>query len=215
MPKEITLKIEEYFSQYNRRTYKKDQILIHAGDEPQHIYYLISGKVRQYDITYRGDEIILNIMKPGAFFPMQLALTKIPNKYFFVAETDIEVRVAPIDASVAFLKDNPDVMLDLLTRVYRGVDGLLGRMVELMSGSAQSRLIYELIVECRRFGEWAEDGSCFIAVNESDLAARAGLSRETVSREMQKIGKNGLIHISHSGILIKEPNELGKRLINS
>jgi CRP-like cAMP-binding protein len=151
-------------------------------------------------------------MSKGAFFPMQWALTAMSNKFFYVAESDIEARVAPPEPVINFLKENPDVVLDLLTRVYIGVDGLLGRMVQLMSGSAQSRLLYELLIECRRFGEKAADGSCFIAINESELAARAGLSRETVSREMQKLSRNGLVHVSHSGILIERLDELERKL---
>ena len=43
------------------------------------------------------------------------------------------------------LQANPDVVYDLLTRLYRGLDGLLGRMSQLMAGSAKSRLMYELL----------------------------------------------------------------------
>ena len=212
MPEEVAQSIAEFFAQFPRRVYVKDQIIIHAGDEPQYVYYIVSGKIKQHDITYRGDDVIVNILKSGAYFPMQWPLTGMPNKYFYVAETDAEVRLAPPEKVVAYLKDNPEILIDLLTRVYVGIDGLLGRMVQLMSGSAKSRLIYELVIECQRFGEMAEDGSSFIAVNESDLAARAGLSRETVSREMQKIGKDNLVHVSHSGILIRDLSKLEQLL---
>src|SRR5688572_8345265 len=108
MAEVISEKVKQHFSQYNLRKYSKGQILIHAGDEPQYIYYLESGKVRQYDISFRGDEIILNVFKPGAFFPMLSSLTNLPNKYFFEAETDIEVRPAPVEETISFLKTNPD-----------------------------------------------------------------------------------------------------------
>ena len=43
-------------------------------------------------------------------------------------------------------------MYDGLSRLYTGMEGLLGRIVQLMSGGARSRLLYELAVKCRRFG---------------------------------------------------------------
>lgn len=211
MAPEITKKIEEYFSQYPVRSYPKGQILIHAGDVSKDIYYLESGKVRQYDISYRGDEIVVNIFKTHNFFPMLSATIQKTNNYFFAAETPVDIRIAPSKKVVEFLKANPDVMFDLLTRVYRGVDGLLGRVVQLMSGSARSRLLYELIIECKRFGKAAEDGSYLLKINEGDLAARAGLSRETISREIHKISQGNLINVSHSGILIKSLPRLEKK----
>jgi len=64
-----------------------------------------------------------------------------------------------------------------------------------MGGSARSRILFELIVECARFGEPQADGSQLIPINESELAKRTGLSRETVSREVTKLkAKHLLIH---------------------
>ena len=205
-------KVEEFFASYPLRKYPKDQILIHGGDDPQHIFYVAKGKVRQYDISYRGDEVVMNIYKAGAFFPMLWALTDLPNRHFFSAESAVEVRVAPKDETLAFVTANPDVALDLLRRLYIGVDGLLGRMAHLMAGSARSRLLYELIVEAKRFGEPVEDGGLLVAIRESDLAARAGLSRETVSREMQKLIKQGLATMKSQQIIVHNLNKLEEKL---
>lgn len=195
-------KTEEFFSRYTLRTYPKGQILLHAGENPNNIFYIASGKVRQYDISYRGDELIVNIFKPGAFFPMLWALTKIDNKYFYSADSELAVRIVPVSDTIEFLKSNPDELFTLLTRVYIGIDGVLGRLVQLMASSARGRVLFELVLECRRFGEKFADGSCEIKINEQDLAARTGLSRETVSREMQNINRGHILKISHNSIKI-------------
>lgn len=195
MNQAVDKKIERYFSAYPERTYPKGQILIHGGDDPQHIFYLVRGKVRQYDISYRGDEVVVNVYKTGSFFPMLWALTGKPNRYFFSADEEVRVRQAPKDATLDFLRSNPDVTLDLLTRLYVGVDGVLGRMAHLMAGSAKSRLMYELVIECKRFGVIEKSG-VKVSLSETELAARAGLTRETVSREIQKLIKAGLVKSS-------------------
>jgi CRP/FNR family cyclic AMP-dependent transcriptional regulator len=202
----------EFFNQYPLRKYPKGQILIHAGDTPESIYYLVRGTVRQYDISYRGDEVVVNMFKSGAFFPMSIALAELPNKFFFDADKDIEVRVAPATEVVDFLRNHPDVTLNLLTRVYKGMDGLLGRVVQLMAGSARDRLVYELVIESKRFGTLNPDGSYQLSISESDLAARAGLSRETVSREISKFTSSGQITVSHSGIVVKDLSILEQML---
>jgi CRP-like cAMP-binding protein len=203
----IAAKIEAFFAQYPQRQYHKGQILIHAHDEPTHVFYLLEGKVKQYDISQRGDEVVLNEFKPPAFFPMSYAINRTPNVYFFEAETDVALRQAPNDEAVVFLKANPDVLYDLLSRVYKGTDGLLGRLAHLMAGTARSRVLYELLVECRRFGEPRGKGVA-ISLTESDIGSHAGLARETVSREIHKLKEEGLISIVKKEIWVNDLDRL-------
>ncbi len=208
MTPEIVKKINDYFDQFPVRSYPKGQILVFADENPQHIFHLIKGKVRKYDVSYRGDEVIVNIFKPPAFFPMSWAINGTKNKYFYKTEEPTDLHVVPVSAALSFIKENPDVQFDLLQRVYKGMDGLLGRVVHLMSGTAKSRLLYELIIECRRFGNNKPDGSCVLTTTELDFAARSGLSRETVSREMQKLKDVNLVEVVHGGVLIKNVQAL-------
>lgn len=203
----ITEKIHSFFSDYPQRHYRKGQILIHAHDEPTHVFHLLEGRVKQYDISYRGDEVVLNVFKPLAFFPMSYAINHTPNVYFFEAETDVVLRQAPNDEAVAFLKANSDVLFDLLSRVYKGTDGLLGRLAHLMAGSARSRVLYELLIEARRFGEPRGKGMA-ITLTESDIGAHAGLARETVSREIHKLKDEGLISLIKKEIWINDLDRL-------
>lgn len=212
MNSEVSDKIQQHFSQYRSRRYKKGHILIYAGDAVEHIYQLDSGVVKQYDISYRGDEVVLNMFKSPAFFPMSHVINKTLAKYIFEAETDIEVRQAPAGECLDFLKKNPDVLYDLLSRVYAGAEGLLGRMAHLMTSNAKSRLMYELILEARRFGVPQADGSCILTLTEKDLGSRAGLSRETVNRELHKLKAEQLITISRSSIHIPDMIALEKSL---
>jgi len=212
MSEAVADKVQAVFSQYPKRTYPKGQILIFADETPEHIYYLTHGRVRKYDVSYRGDEVIVNIFKPGAFFPMSEAINHTPNKYFYKTETATELHIVPFTAALELLQNNPDVMFDLLSRIYRGMDGMLGRMVQLMSGSAKGRLLYELLIECRRFGQKNEDDTYLLDITEVDLAARSGLSRETVSREMKQIKAAGIAEVNAKGIIICDVALLEKRV---
>jgi len=204
--------IDTFFSHYRTKRIKKGQIVIYAGDAPAGVYHIQSGKIRQYDINYRGDEIVVNVFKSPAFFPMSWAINKGDNRYFFEAMTDVELQLAPADEVVGFLKSNPDVMYNLLSRLYSGVDGLQRRMAHLMGGSARSRLLFELIVECSRFGVVQDDGSYRLSVSESELAKSSGLSRETANRELSKL--KPLVIYEGKSIVVKSIKELQKVLGN-
>lgn len=212
MNADVSDKISKFFTTYPRRTYPAGHIVVFADESPEHVFYIESGKVRKYDTSYKGDEVIVNVFKPPAFFPMSWAINRADNHFFYKTEEPTVLYVAPPEDTMRFLQRNPDVMLDLLSRVYHGLEGLLGRMVHLMSGTAKSRLMYELIIECRRFGVEQDGGCVLVRAGEQDIAARTGLSRETVSREMKKLKECGLVVMNKQGITVTDLDALERAI---
>lgn len=212
MDKNIAEKLEDFFTQYKHQTYKKNQILIRADDSPSGIFYLKNGMVKEYLISNNGDEVVVNIFKPISFFPMSWAINSTPNNYFFEAMTDLEVWKAPKEEIVSFIKNNPDVLYDLISRLYKGMDGLLQRMTYLMSGLAQGRLILELLIYAKRFGN--DKIPVIVDISEKDLAAQSGLTRETVNREMKKLKDHGYVSVKQNTIVILNIQKLEEQLIH-
>lgn len=204
----ITTKLDNYFAKYPLKRASKGQILVFGGENPRSVYYMVKGKVKQYDISQHGEEVVVNVFQPPAFFPMSWAINDTLNRYFFEAETAIEFRSVPADKAVEFLKKNPDVTFDLLSRVFRGMDSILERMAHIMGGSAKNRVIFELITSCRRYGRQHRDGSCSLEFTEAQLGNRAGLSRETVSRNLKKLADSGLISVERSLIKVSDLSKL-------
>src|SRR6476620_4247524 len=125
MNQQIQDRLNEYFSTSKLKTFTKGSIITYAGEDPEGVSQLVEGAVEQYDITPEGNKVTVNIFKPPAFFPMSWAINKTPNVYFYSALTPVKLRVANADATVAFLKANPNIMFNLLSRLYRGTDALL------------------------------------------------------------------------------------------
>lgn len=205
MDSKIQKTLDDFFTQFKHQKYKKGEILIRADDNPSGIFYLKKGYVKEYAISKKGDELVVNIFKPISFFPMSWAINNTPNMYFSEAITDLEVWRVPKDKALEFVKTNPDVLYDLLSRVYKGTDGMLTRMTYLMSGNAYARLVTELIISAKRFGNP-------IHISEKDLAASSGMTRETVSREVRILKSKGLVSFQKGKLLIKDINELEEEL---
>lgn len=233
----ITRIVDAFFTAFPAYDYKKGNILIRSGEEPKGIYYLKTGHVRQYAITREGEEITLNIYKPGAFFPMAWAVNAYPNHYYFEAMDDSLVQIAPREDTVSFVKKESEVLFDLLQRLYIGLDGVLSRMEHLMSGKARERLITILVISAKRFGRhqsappfgthnaappfgmYAKDDSqkkrknaitIDLRLTHQDLASLAGLSRETVTREMTELKRQGVLDYTNTAIIIQNIKELEK-----
>ena len=212
MPNAVQKKIQSFFTAFPVRTFEKGEVLVQAEEDPAGVYYLREGRVNQYDISPAGITIVVNVFKPGAFFPMSWAINKTPNHYFFEAAGASAAHLVPADEAVQFLQDNPDVLFDLLSRVYRGIDGVLRRTAHLMGGDAKSRLLFELLNVAYRFGKQQDDGTVFVPLKEGDVARQAGLARETVNRLMQTLKKEGLVVIEHRGMTFTSIERLEKTL---
>lgn len=204
-------KILNFFTQFSSHEYATGEVILESGQTPEGIYYLESGRVQQYDIDSRGHKIVTNIYRPSSFFFMPWAINDRRNEWYFEAMTDVVIRLAPKAGALNFIKANDDVMFDFLKRLSSGAAGQQRRMAHLMGGSARTRLIYELIVQSERFGETIGDGS-ELRITEEELASLAGLTRETVSRELNVLQKQDLIDHAHKNVSIRNLNSLKDEL---
>jgi CRP/FNR family cyclic AMP-dependent transcriptional regulator len=212
MDDDVAGKVRKFFENYPLRTFEKGQVIVQAEEDPPGVFYMREGRVNQYDISPAGINIVVNVFKPGAFFPMSWAMNHTPNHYFLEAADAVRAHVAPPEDAVRFVRENPEVAYDLLSRVYRGVEGVLRRSAHLMGGDAKTRLLFELINSAYRFGKKQDNGSVFVPLKEGDIARQSGLARETVNRTLQRLKQEGYATVEHRGITIADVGKLEQLL---
>ena len=192
--------ISSFFEHYMPSRYSKGQILLLQGEESDYIYYLLEGYVKVYTISYRGDEVILHIHRARDFFPISHAINPTRNKYIYEADSDILVHKAPVADVKTLLEERPQIALELLRRSY---------------GSARSKLIYELIIQCEHFSGKDHNNHYTLDIHEGELAARIGLSRETINREVHKLKEETLLILNNHTIIVPNVDDLKQKLSQS
>jgi CRP/FNR family transcriptional regulator len=200
MHKDKTAEFETFYKQFTIRSYKKGEMLIRADDDPQGIFYLKDGYVRQYTISKAGFELTLHILKPISYFPMVWAVNGTPNVYYFEALTPVEVGRAPRDQVVNFIKDKPTVIFELMSELLEDYAESLTRIEHLVFSDAYRRVISVLLYIAKHFGE-VHKGSIVVyhRFTQQDIATLVGVARETASNELTKLEKKGLVkYIDHS-----------------
>lgn len=211
MDDKVLAKVHKFFSAYQTHNVKKNDVLIKANENPNKIFYLTSGYVKMYSVSKNGKKFDLNIFKPGSFFPMSHAINNGENLYHYQAITASKIKIAPVDKVITFIKTNPDVMFDLLQRLYRGLDGLLIKIDYAMYSDAKSRIIVELIMQAKRFGN-KKNRNYEVNTSINNLATSVGLARETVSREIKKLKEKNLISIKNKKITINDLSKLADEI---
>ena len=209
MNNEIVKKLDSFFNRYKSLSLKKGKTLYQPNDPIHSIYLLKQGLIKQYAISENGEELTINIFRPNSFFPIMLVLADQPNKYFFQAETDVAIFKAPTKEVLEFLRLNPVVLLDLAKRFSAAILGLSIRVEELSFHQAQNRVYSLLLYLAEKFGE-TKNGKTVIKLllTHQDLASWTSLTRETVSRQLEQLSKQGVINYSQQSITIIDKNRL-------
>lgn len=200
---DIKNKLDKFFAGHKRQSFTSREILIRADEEPLGVFYLTDGIVKMYAVSSQGEEVVINIYRPISFFPMAWILNDTISHYYFEALTKVTVTKAPKDQFLKFLKSDPEVLFDLLKRIYKGLEGYFSRMEYLMSGSARARLITEILIYAKRFGI-KQNGKIVVSMKltEKDLASQTGIARETVSREIHKLKEKSLIDFEKNTLTV-------------
>ena len=191
---------ETFFQQFIIRDYKKGEMLIRADDDPQGIFSLQEGYVRQYTISRSGFELTLHILKPITYFPMVWAVNGTPNVYNFEALTPVKVGRAPRDQVVSFIKDKPDIIFELMSVLVEDYAESLTRIEHLVFSDAYRRVISVLLYIAKHFGEKIDKAVIVHhRFTQQDIATLVGVARETASNEMSKLEKKRLVkYIDHA-----------------
>lgn len=203
MNRDIYLKLQAFFAAYPQRDYEKGHMLIQEGSTPPGIFFIEEGIVKRYWISSNGDEITLNLYKPYSFLPMSWAVNNLPNMHFYTALTPVKARLAPKEAVLAFIKKEPDILFDLLQRVYIGMEGLWAHIEHITAGDAYTKLATALLILAKRFGKKEKTATIIqIPMTERDIASYAGISRETVNRELRKLQQEKILSLEKGVISI-------------
>ena len=209
----VQKKLESFFSEFRPLNYKKGEILVRPEDPIFGIYLLKKGYIRQYVISEEGDEITINLFRPVSFIPMMLAIGETENKYYFETASPVEVWRAPTDKTIEFVKNEPEILFDLAQRFAAGLNGLARRFEDLMFENAYNRVVSLLSYLTKRFGERGKDGTIInLPLTHKDIAAWVNLTRETTSRQLEKLTHAGIISYDHQIITIKDLKKLEKSL---
>lgn len=204
-------KLEVFFSKYKSLHFKKGKTILRPGDIPKGVYYLQKGYVRLYSLSESGQELTLIIFKPGDFFPIMWSINNTPNAQYVQTMTTVELWLCPREQFILFIKEDPDVFFELTSHMLERLKGLLQRMEYMVFGNAYTKVASILLICAQRFGEKKNGGAEIqVPLTHRDIAMLLGVARETVSIELKKLERKGVIDYGKRLIVIKNKKRLEK-----
>lgn len=214
MNREAIQRLESFFVQFHLVQYRKHETILRSYERPSGVFFLKKGYARLYTVSQDGSELTFIIYKPEDFFPITWAITDLPVEYSIDAITPIEAWIAPQHKFQDFIKEQPEILYELTGRIVIRLSGLLQRMEQIVFGNAHAKVASILHICAERFGEKQKDGIVIqVPLTHKDIAFLIGIARETVSVEMKKFEKRGIIGKSGGLLVVKNIKALDKESV--
>lgn len=201
--------LQKFFSSARKLTFARSKIILTPDEPLPGGFFLTSGFVRMYGISPTGAELTIHIYTPGSLFPLMWIVNNIPNRYYFESLDKAVLYVAPKEEIAQLFRNNEGLWQGIVKRLIDGLDKVSSRLELLAYEKAQLRIISTLLYLARHFGKETKKGILIkVKFSHRDIATFAGMSRETVSRELEKLHKQGLINWYKRFIILPDQEKL-------
>jgi len=194
----------------HHRTLKRGETLFAAGDENALSATLTKGALKVSSFDEDGTEHILSLIHPAGFAGELF----VPQAHHDIAAlTDCELCVFPREQYEKALQRFPELGRALLRRSSQDLLETRLLLAAVTSRTAGQRVAGFLLAMARA----ANDAECHPAIEfdmvltRGEVASLLGLTIETVSRQLTKLEKGGVIRRRGArGILLLDAARLGK-----
>jgi CRP/FNR family cyclic AMP-dependent transcriptional regulator len=201
--------LRELAVEFRPRRYRRGETVFVTGDPGTSLCVVNSGSVKLALTSNEGREVILDMLGPGEVFGELALLDGEPRSADAVCLEASELLLLQRDAFVRFLKDRPGVAINLIGVLSRR----LRRDAQLVQDAAFLDVPGRLARTILRLAEPAEDGTTRTPrVTQSDLAAVAGTTRETLNKWLGVFAEQGLITWNDSRVIVTDAERLRRRI---
>ncbi|MEY3636507.1 MAG: hypothetical protein RL147_936 [Actinomycetota bacterium] len=190
----------------------KGSILFAEGDEGDHLYVIVEGKIKLGTSSGDGRENLLSILGPGEMFGELSLFDPNPRTSTATAVTDAKLLSLGQTKLIPWLTENPRVSLNLLASLAQRLRRTNEAVGDLVFSDVPGRVAKALIDLGERFGKQTDEG---LLVNhdltQEELAQLVGASRETVNKALADFAGRNWLKLDGRAVLITDLERLSKR----
>ena len=187
------------------RMYRKGATIFSKGDPSNALFIIKTGRVRILSLSDKGTETIVHILKEGAIFG-ELLLSEEKRAFTTVAGTDALVTVLSKGSLVEILAAIPTVsknFIRLLSKRLTKVEMEFGDFGHTWSYNRLAKILLQL---CEEHGKETPQGIMIpLRLTHEDLANLIGTTRETVTTQMIRFRRMGLVKRQDRFLVLNKP----------
>src|SRR6266545_4101126 len=185
-----------------RRRYPKDTVVFFENEEGDFFFMILEGRIKVTILGDDGREVILSILGPGDFFGEMALLDNEPPTAIAIEDSEL-ISLHRTDFQTV-LTDNRSItsaLIKILSARLRHANQQISTLALLDVYGRVARVIVDM---AREEGRRLKDGRiAFRRATHQEIANRIGTTRETVTRMLKDLERQGLIRVDGKEIVLQ------------
>lgn len=195
--------------QLRPRRYRRGETVFVTGDPGTSLCMVNAGRIKLALTSNEGREVILDMLGPGEVFGELALLDGEPRSADAIAVEPTELLLLQRDEFIRFLRAQPEAAITLLGVLSRRIR----RDTQLVQDAAFLDVPARLARTILRLAEHDPDGVLRTPrLTQSDIAAAAGTTRETLNKWFGFFASQGLIEWVDSRVVVLDAERLSRRI---
>ncbi len=194
--------------------FDKGQLILGPNHSTKYIHVIKTGLVKIYNFDSRGSENIAVIYGPGDIFPLAWIINQVRPSLYFRALSDCSIYLLQQQYFQKLIRADRD-LYDVFVRHVAEQFALLATTINNLGLKyGRERVCYRLLLTAVRYGENQQGVTVLPHINQADLALTIKMTRESVSKEIAWLERQGVLEFDRTSLIIKNQeflqNVIGK-----
>ena len=191
--------------------FAKHELIFHAGAPGKNVYFLRSGRIKIYQPSPCGKEVILWFCFSGDMFGLAEVAQGEDRVISAVACEGSEVLSITQAQFTDFLKTHPTSCMLVMQVLSCRLRALGEFVVNLVNDDAKTRIMKLILRLGARHGvHVGQDLHLDINLTHQEIADMVGATRQTVTSVLSDLQRRGLLRLENRRIRIESPELLGE-----
>jgi len=174
------------------REYPKGSFIITKNDLSSTMYLLLSGRVKVSIASPEGKELALSYLEAPSYFGEMGALDATPRTADVIATTDVDVLSIEAKDLAYVFSVHPELAIALVTTLSQRLRDLIARLEGMAFHDATHRVMRVLLNVATASYE-SRGVPVIEGLTHYEIATLAGTSRETASRVISNLCRDGVV----------------------
>ena len=179
------------------------QIIIHEGDKPDSLYFIVSGSISVYIEDEQGRELVLAYLNAGDFFGEMGLFEELEKRTAWV-RTKEPAEIAEISYTkfTQLYQQKPELLLRLSGQMAKRLDKTSQKVGDLAFLDVTGRVAHAMLDLAKQPTAMTHPEGMQIKITRQELGRIVGCSREMVGRVLKVLEEQGLINVSGKTMVI-------------
>lgn len=187
--------------------FKKRHVLYSEGIRPSTVYFVNSGKIKEYLINEDGKELITNMYTKGDFFGYTAILQNINYSETAQVIEDAELMMIPKSDFLQLIYNDRQIAKQFISLLTQNIREKEERLLNLAYNSLRKKVATGIIEVIDKFQD-KKEGKLVIDLSRDDLANVVGSAQESMIRTLKEFKSENLIEIKDGNIIVLNEKRL-------